>query len=251
MKSMLHEASSVAQAIEKAWVESGKPGEFTINILEPGQKGFFGLITKRPAIVSITFDPKKTQNRSERPQSHDRKQHQAKRQERFDERKTNGKGYSAGSQNQKENRQNSAPVRDLKSQHRNNVQDAEKGRHNAPEHRQQVGNQRQDRPEKSMSSADVWTPELAEQIKGWLQEINSAMQFSAPFEMSLDKKILYITFQSRVFPAEDERACYMSLAYVLMQFLKKTHKRKFHNCHIVLSTHGVNTHDKRSDSTSE
>src|SRR5262249_23155390 len=58
MKSMLHEASSVIKAIEKAWIDSGKPLEFTINIHEMGEKNFLGF-TKRPAIVSVTYDPKK------------------------------------------------------------------------------------------------------------------------------------------------------------------------------------------------
>ena len=43
MKSMLHEASTVAKAIEKAWTESGKPLEFTIKIHEVGEKNFFGM----------------------------------------------------------------------------------------------------------------------------------------------------------------------------------------------------------------
>src|SRR5258708_17435903 len=63
MKSMLHEASSVIKAIEKAWIESGKPLEFTINIHEVEEKNFFGF-TKRPAIVSITYDPRKQPNKN-------------------------------------------------------------------------------------------------------------------------------------------------------------------------------------------
>src|SRR5258708_34816791 len=73
MKSMLHEASSVIKAIEKAWIESGKPLEFTINIHEVGEKNFFGF-TKRPAIVSITYDPRKQPNKNfdkkEAPSAH-------------------------------------------------------------------------------------------------------------------------------------------------------------------------------------
>ena len=63
MKSMLHEASSIISAIEKAWTESGKPSEFTIKILEEGEKGFLGF-AKRPAIVSITFNAVKVPEKS-------------------------------------------------------------------------------------------------------------------------------------------------------------------------------------------
>jgi len=58
MKSMLLEASTVEKAIEEAWNEVGKPAEFTIKILDAGKKGFFWF-KKSPAIISITYDPRK------------------------------------------------------------------------------------------------------------------------------------------------------------------------------------------------
>lgn len=56
MKSILQEDSSVIKAIAKAWNQSGKPSTFTINILNVEEKGLFGFL-KRPAIVSIVYDP--------------------------------------------------------------------------------------------------------------------------------------------------------------------------------------------------
>src|SRR3990172_11151897 len=58
MKSMLHEASSIMKAIEKAWNESGQPTEFTVKVLEEGEKGFLWF-SKNPAVISLSFDPKK------------------------------------------------------------------------------------------------------------------------------------------------------------------------------------------------
>ncbi|MFA5074651.1 MAG: hypothetical protein WC436_00945 [Candidatus Babeliales bacterium] len=58
MKLMLQEASSVIKAIEKVWENSGKPQEFSIKILEFGEKNFLGM-TKKSAVVSISYDPKK------------------------------------------------------------------------------------------------------------------------------------------------------------------------------------------------
>src|SRR6202050_469390 len=60
MKSMLYEASSVVKAIEKAWAESGNPGEFTVKVLEREEKNFFGF-SKKPAVISIAYDPRKQQ----------------------------------------------------------------------------------------------------------------------------------------------------------------------------------------------
>ena len=55
MKSMLQEGSTIFKAIEKAWRNCGEPEEFTIKILEYGDKSFFG-ITKKPAVISINYD---------------------------------------------------------------------------------------------------------------------------------------------------------------------------------------------------
>ena len=42
MRSLLVQASSVEKAVEKAWSSAGMPTEFTIKILEFGEKSFFG-----------------------------------------------------------------------------------------------------------------------------------------------------------------------------------------------------------------
>ncbi|MBM3886375.1 hypothetical protein FJ364_00455 [Candidatus Dependentiae bacterium] len=57
MKSVLHEASSILKAIEKAWEASGKPSEFNVKVLEQGEKKLW-VFTSKPAIVSISFDQK-------------------------------------------------------------------------------------------------------------------------------------------------------------------------------------------------
>ena len=57
MKSVLHEASSILKAIEKAREASGKPSEFNVKVLEQGEKKLWFFST-RPAIVSIAFDPR-------------------------------------------------------------------------------------------------------------------------------------------------------------------------------------------------
>jgi len=58
MKSLFQQASTVAKAIEKAWERAGNPGEFTVKIIDFGKKNFLGL-TKKPAIVSITYESEK------------------------------------------------------------------------------------------------------------------------------------------------------------------------------------------------
>ncbi len=64
MKSILHEASSLAKAIEQGWEKAGKPKEFSIKILEEAQKNFIGM-TNRSAKIAIVFDEK--QSKAEAP----------------------------------------------------------------------------------------------------------------------------------------------------------------------------------------
>ena len=54
MKSIMQEASSVAKAIEQAWIAAGKPQEFTVKVFEEAERNFFGLTTKT-AKVAIHF----------------------------------------------------------------------------------------------------------------------------------------------------------------------------------------------------
>lgn len=55
MKSVMQEASSIAKAIEQAWLSAGKPAEFSIKVLEEPQKNFLGF-TIRSAKVALYFD---------------------------------------------------------------------------------------------------------------------------------------------------------------------------------------------------
>lgn len=61
MKSIMQEDSSIAKAIEKAWIKAEKPQSFSIKILEEPERNFFG-ITVKSAKIAFFFDevePKK------------------------------------------------------------------------------------------------------------------------------------------------------------------------------------------------
>lgn len=83
MKSVMHEASTLAKAIEQGWEKAGKPVEFKVKVLEEAQKNFIGMTT-RSAKIALFFDEKpvareqrptqQTQNRQPKKQ----KEHVAK-----------------------------------------------------------------------------------------------------------------------------------------------------------------------------
>lgn len=54
MKSIIQEASSIVKAVEKAWLNAGKPQEFSVKVFEHPEKNFIGMTTK-PAKIGIFF----------------------------------------------------------------------------------------------------------------------------------------------------------------------------------------------------
>ena len=64
MKSIIQEAASVVKALEKAWLDAGKPKEFSVKIFEEPEKNFFGM-TVKSAKIGIFF--KELVKKRERP----------------------------------------------------------------------------------------------------------------------------------------------------------------------------------------
>lgn len=208
MKSMLHEASSVTKAVEKAWAESGKPTEFTIRVLEVGEKNFLGM-TKRPAIVSITYDPKKQGGAVAR--------------------KDFRSGRPAGS----------VEVRQPRPAVRQPMPAMEKKDVPVQDRQRQAG-QQAPRPQgqgQFVAYDENWTPELAADVQACFKDIADLFVISTPYEVKVDKKMLYIIFSSAILSTPDEdRQLFVSLSYLLIQILKKKHKKKFRGFHLIINT---------------
>ena len=56
MKSLVEEASTIAKAIEKAWIAAEKPQSFSIKVFEHPESNFLGFV-KKSAKVGIFFEP--------------------------------------------------------------------------------------------------------------------------------------------------------------------------------------------------
>lgn len=76
MKSVIHEASSLACAIEEGWKKAGKPSEFTVKIYQQAEHSIFGLVTKKKAKVGIFFEdqPARTERTERTERSGQREQ---------------------------------------------------------------------------------------------------------------------------------------------------------------------------------
>ena len=237
MKSVLHEASSILKAIEKAWEASGKPSEFSVKILEEGERKFF-FFSNKPAIVSIAFEQKhvaKNVHNSDRNRSSNR-QRTGSTQERL----LNGGASQLDNVNRnKQDRSHQQGKDQGRSQHRTV----------RPQQEKQIAKQEQQNQKSSAPQAPkhnnpnpaheqttVWSQELASFVVKELNEILHIMQITIPFQEKIDQKTLTITFATPPMDSkEDARLFYISLSYLLIQAAKKQEKKKLRGFHLIVN----------------
>lgn len=239
MKSMLQEASSIAKAVEKAWEAAGKPEEFTIKVLDQGERGFLGLTTVKPAIVSIIYEPGKSSRRpaSSSPRPNNRSSHQGR------DGRESLKHASAEDVLRKDDQQQRRNQQPRKAQpERQATGDKQPERQPRPqpqprrEQNQQEGPQaeRQASP-RQLEGQPYWNAELMGDIESNLKEILAIMGVGSSFALSFEKQLLTINFaESTVHEAEAEKMLYTSVSYLLLQFLKKKHRRRFKGYRILM-----------------
>lgn len=252
MKSMLHEASSVTKAVQKAWENSGKPREFTINVLELGETNFFGF-SKRPAIVSITFDPRNlaSQGKNDRRDQSRPQRHPHSGREDEQRRDQRNQRPDRNATDQRQQRTTDRPLRADQPQRQQQPQDAnmrDMQREQKPRE-QYVSREQQglrDGREQSAGGFDmdelaVWTPELSADLQSDTAALVTNAQIGIPYTVTFDKRNAVVAFASPVFPEQDlERQLFMSMSYLLIQFLKKKHKKKLRGFHITVTSNRQN-----------
>lgn len=122
MKSVIHEASSIAKAIEQGWVKAGKPKDFTVKIFEEPQKNFIGFTVKN-AKVGIFVEDRQQPRGEFRPKKHapqqrrgqhrgDWRRQQPRRQDDYDrsrDRRFEGRGDDQRSQQNPERSRDQQP----------------------------------------------------------------------------------------------------------------------------------------------
>jgi len=209
MRSLLVQASSVEKAVEKGWSNAGMPTEFSVKILEFGKKGFLGM-TKKPAIISIMYEPKKQTAISRVPQN----------------------TKPAQQHHKKEHPQEDRPAATSNATNKNNQ----------PTTRRHI--QKATKIEPTATAATTtpipercfWTDALIYDVTSSLTDLSKLINIHSSFKVKTQKKILTITFDREVLATqEEERLLFSGLSYLLIQFLKKKHKKKYQGYKLVLA----------------
>ena len=225
MKSMLQEGSSISNAIEKAWDNSGKPQEFTIKILEIGEKGFLG-IAKQPSVISITYDPRK-QTSSAKLQEIDRDLARKQQNIKTDEVKQKSVEIKKSGLLESIFGKREVKPQELSQQPRAIKEDKRFS-------------------EYARDEREGWNKLLIDDATAWLKEMFSIMKIQSNFSVKSEQKLLTFNLDKRVLrEAEAEKLFFISLSHILMQFLKKKHRRKFRNFYLIIHSKLTESNDTR------
>ncbi len=223
MKSMLHEASSVAKAIEKAWAEAGKPTEFTIKVLEAGEKNFLGL-SKRPAIVSITYEPRKqTVRQQDAGKTQDRKASTPVA------KNTSAPKPSTGAKDQIRPLPKREPIKPMpqKPLQQKSVQQKP----------QQPRELVKDVKDKNFADQGelIWQDEWVAFVSKEFKELLAIWGAAQGMSTKVDKKTLTINLDDRLHTdSNEERNACVSFSYLLVQFLKRHYRKKFRGFQLII-----------------
>jgi predicted RNA-binding protein Jag len=206
MKSIVEEASSVVKAIEKGWVQAGKPQEFSIKVFEAEQKNFLGMTTKS-AKIAIFYGEQRVNNA--RHEAHDRR---------------------TSSTNQQHPRKQARPAHQPKARDFAPEPAHEQAR---PAARAHTPAQVQERTPK-----EAWTDEMVKSAEHWLRDTLRLMNLSHR-SFTTESKNYYLKFNFNgplIDDAERERLLFRSLAHLVMQTLRNKFKKGFRGFKIILNS---------------
>jgi predicted RNA-binding protein Jag len=213
MKSILQEANSIERAIDKAWNEAGKPKEFTIRVLDEGERNFLGL-SRRPAIVSIFYKPEKITT----PQH---------RREKTDEKPS----HDSYRDRQKARRENAPQQSSNRSEVGGYVRDEGQERP-----RRYAGTEQQ-RASFQQKTVEGWNDEWKVFVLNEIRELAKHMGITSVAEATVTgDKLLTITFKQALLDNDDDqRMLFATFSYLGMQLLKRMYKSRFVGYRIIVT----------------
>ena len=204
----MEEASTIFKAIEKGWINAGKPKEFSIKVYEEPEKNFIGMTTK-PAKIGIFFE--ETQKTEQRPR------------------------YTKPAETQRP-APRPAPERERPAREPREPRElrkVEKKEVLPPQVTEEVREPRE--PKEDLGP--IWNDEMVASTKEWVAEILTLMGLgNVPFTINPKRFHLRIEFSGSVLENKDkQKHLFALLAGLIMTMLKRQHKRPLRGYKIVLT----------------
>jgi len=244
---MLHEATTVLKAVEQAWIDSGKPLEFTIKVLETEEKGLLWF-SKKPAIISITYDIRSlTGSQRKKPERHQPNKNRQPQPQRSTknfqqpDRQTNRHTDRRTDQRTDRRPDNRADQRnDRRTDNRTDNRTDQRYQQNQPRQNENIRT-----PERNQSHYR-WSDEHVLFVKSEMIAINTILELSSTITLHPDGKKMLINYDHKTLPAIESRLLFASMSNILMQMVKKKFKKKFHGFSIILRTKEQKREDNRT-----
>lgn len=222
MKSIMQEASSVAKAIEQAWIAAGKPQEFTVKVFEEAERNFFGLTTKT-AKVAIHFADVQRQSQSSHT-VHKRRTY------------TSQMHTTAPRKEERPAHHQQQPV----NRHRNEEREYTQGRRQDTQAAAAQSNVAKDTAEQRVEQVrECWTPDMISTAASWMRKTLETMNRSdVQFNTQANNFHLRITLEKALLDDQErEKNALRSMSFLLLQTLKNKHRRPLNGFKIIIS-HG-------------
>ena len=276
MKSVVQEGVTVAKALNAAWEAAGCPKEFTIKVKSEGERGFLGF-SKVKAVVALYYEPqdssgsgrrqrnennkpKRSRERSEGLYSHDSEGSRQRDDRRGSSRRSSG-SRSEGSRGRSDSSRRSHSNDSAGSDRPRGLlsyEDEVEAKASQPEQTARPVSEKpveqtqapvsQNAPQQAAPVQDNereagprgWADEYLETVRTVINDALAACSELTPFVFEEDNQTLKIFFDEPVLSEPSaNRAFYASMSMLLIQILKKQHKRRFRGYRILITTKGV------------
>lgn len=233
MKSIVQEASSIERAIDKAWNEAGKPRSFTIEVLDEGEKTFFGF-SRRTAKVTILYEQAQVTYIPEHRKN--AKQPTNKRSMSPDAARSERTKRAAGGQPRTNAPRSGSDSRDLMRDVRDSHREGREARLVDDSGRLAALDGRQ----VSAPQPEEWTANLQRFANDTITELMGLCGVKVPFKLSVGGgRELTVTFSKNVMTDNDEqRMFFASISYLVIQFIKREHKQRFTGFKVIVTAEG-------------
>lgn len=238
MKSIMEEASSIMEAIQKGWERAGKPHEFSVKVFEDAQTAFFGMRTVKSAKIALFFKeggPSLTTEKIDSSNRPAKSSSYADRQERQPSRQP----HSRSTEDRRERQRDERPSRPERES-----RDTSRRASNENPVREARDRQQEPRPEQPLKPRElqeprggVWNEEMTNWVSSWVKQSLEYMgRPDVTFTFESSRNHLRIDFAGSITGDEKkERMLFSSFAHLIMSSLRNKFKGDLKHLKVILN----------------
>lgn len=228
----MEEASSIAKAIEAAWIRAEKPAEFSVKVLEEPEKNFFGLTSKSAKIAFIFNDEKA---------SHKRKHKQTAYTQTFAEtpvyEKQAPKDRHVSQKHEKQPVAKTEMLQEKGRHQKKNIEKQTKQRDVAPQVKKDPIVREKTEPTEKKQKV-MWSPDMIDIARSWLSNFLEVIdKKSISFDMDPKRYYLLINFNTPLrTDKQQEQTLFRGASHIIMNVLRARLKKPLRGFKIVLKS---------------